>query len=605
MIMSKTYIIDALRAHLKARNLTYKELAAGIALSEVSIKRLFASGDCTLDRLEQICNFLQIELADLFKSSPKKRKLISQLTQAQETTTDAGTATNYWRVAQKGTDTTGSSASAYAPAPIQETSTLSATRYEQNTANASTSIAPTASTMSTVLAKAIQGPLVEPEPSLFNLSTVAASSTAPATPNNAPQTTTAQSGSAQTQVKTTQPNTQITQTEQGVAIKSISHSRGTMTDVSSVSTNMLSGKYELSKAVAGNLLNNGSASQSDASTTRTAISAAQVTVGTTTTDTNKDALTDSNGKAVSSDTSATNRTLARADVAALQQQAQQKQANNMLLLKAATAFTDPAFKAAFLDQAKMYKKVVVTDEDGKTTTQWQELTPEEKAAIPPGSRIANNGIFNGGPNDPQAAQDLAKQNSSDEADYLVHFPQANNRISELLVAGYQKFLEGSTLGLTNATQQNVDLWNQTGGNITLDGHSRGGMTVGNALEVINDQGGRGGSTNVNLFGSAYNAQDAANTVNQITDGKGRVQQSTNNYDFIGRVLGNNPGTGGTIPEGSSVLEEVIRTMGGTATVHNCYGAGNDNCSAPSRFGHDYVAPPLVPVPPSGTGDKKP
>ena len=82
--MSKTYIIDALRAHLKARNLTYKELAAGIALSEVSIKRLFASGDCTLDRLEQICAFLQIELVDLFRSSPKKRKLISQLTQAQE-----------------------------------------------------------------------------------------------------------------------------------------------------------------------------------------------------------------------------------------------------------------------------------------------------------------------------------------------------------------------------------------------------------------------------------------------------------------------------------------------------------------------------------------
>jgi DNA-binding Xre family transcriptional regulator len=83
--MSKIYIIDALRAHLKARNLTYKDLAAGIDLSEVSIKRLFASGDCTLDRLEQICDFLQIEVADIFKSSPKKRKRISLLTQAQET----------------------------------------------------------------------------------------------------------------------------------------------------------------------------------------------------------------------------------------------------------------------------------------------------------------------------------------------------------------------------------------------------------------------------------------------------------------------------------------------------------------------------------------
>lgn len=247
-----------------------------------------------------------------------------------------------------------------------------------------------------------------------------------------------------------------------------------------VGTNMLDGKYAMGKAIAGNALNNGDASQSDASTTKTAISAAQVTVNGQTTDTSKGQLTDSNGKTVSTDTGNTNRTLAKADVAGLQQQAQQKQADNNLLFKAATAFTDPAFKAAFLDQAKMYKKVTGTDAEGKPTTQWQEMTPEEKAKIPPGSRIANNGIFNGGPNDPQAAQNLAEQNSSGAADYLVHFPQANNTVSELLVAGYQKFLEGNTMGLTNATQQNVDLWSQTGGNVTLDGHSRGGMTVGNA-----------------------------------------------------------------------------------------------------------------------------
>jgi len=224
------------------------------------------------------------------------------------------------------------------------------------------------------------------------------------------------------------------------------------------------------------------------------------------------------------------------------------------------------------------------------------MTPEEKAKIPAGARIANNGIFNGGPNDPQAAQNLADQNSSKDAQYLVHFPQANNAVSELLVAGYQKFLESSTLGLTNATQQNVDLWNQTGGNVTLDGHSRGGMTVGNALTAVQEQGSKGGTTNVNLFGPAYNAQDAANTVNQVSNGAGQVKQSTNNYDFIGRILGGNPGTGGTIPEGSSVLEEAIRTLGGTATVHNCYGAGRPECG--DRFGKDYVAPPLVPVSPS-------
>jgi filamentous hemagglutinin len=367
----------------------------------------------------------------------------------------------------------------------------------------------------------------------------------------------------------------------------------------SVGTNMMDGKYAMGKAIAGNLLNNGSANQSDASTTTSAISAGQVTVGNKTTDTSKEKLTDSNGKTVSTDTTNTNRTLAKADVASLQKSAQDQQAGNMLVLNAAVAMTDPAFKAAFLDQAKMYKKVV----DTKGEVSWQEMTPEEKAKIPPGSRVANNGIFNGGPNDPKPAQDLAQQNSSGGADYLVHFPKASNAVSELLVAGYQKFLENGTTGLTNATQQNVDLWKQTGGNITLDGHSRGGMTVGNALDSVKDQGGKGGATNVNLFGSAYNAQDAANTVNQITGGTGQVKQSTNNYDLIGRVLGGNAGTGGTIPESSSALEEAVRTLGGAATVHNCYGAGKVECS--DRFGTNYVAPSLTPVSPTNAVGKKP
>lgn len=54
---------------------------------------------------------------------------------------------------------------------------------------------------------------------------------------------------------------------------------------------------------------------------------------------------------------------------------------------------------------------------------------------------------------------------------------------------------------------------------------------------------------------------------------------------------------------SSVLEEAIRTLGGAATVHNCYGTGKAECS--DRFGKDYVAPPLVPVLPSDVGGKKP
>ncbi len=95
---------------------------------------------------------------------------------------------------------------------------------------------------------------------------------------------------------------------------------------------------------------------------------------------------------------------------------------------------------------------------------------------------------------------------------------------------------------------------------------------------------------------AYNAQDAANTVNQLTNGQGQVQQSTNNYDFIGRILGGNAGTGGTIPPGSSVLEEVIKTMGGSSTVHNNYGQGQDQKGIDDYWGG--VKPVLQPVTPT-------
>lgn len=39
-----------------------------------------------------------------------------------------------------------------------------------------------------------------------------------------------------------------------------------------------------------------------------------------------------------------------------------------MLLFQAVAFTNLEFKAAFLEQAKMYKKVVATDSEGKAST---------------------------------------------------------------------------------------------------------------------------------------------------------------------------------------------------------------------------------------------
>jgi DNA-binding Xre family transcriptional regulator len=84
LFMSATFIFDSLRAHLKGRGLTYSHLAEGLGVSEATIKRLFANGDCSIERLDEICKFLHIELTDLVKSTPKKRRLLQHLTRKQE-----------------------------------------------------------------------------------------------------------------------------------------------------------------------------------------------------------------------------------------------------------------------------------------------------------------------------------------------------------------------------------------------------------------------------------------------------------------------------------------------------------------------------------------
>lgn len=82
--MTRVFLFDTLRAHLKARKLTYGQVAKGLKLSEPTVKRIFASNDCSVARLEQLCRFLQIEMADLLKSSPQKPSLVQQLTRKQE-----------------------------------------------------------------------------------------------------------------------------------------------------------------------------------------------------------------------------------------------------------------------------------------------------------------------------------------------------------------------------------------------------------------------------------------------------------------------------------------------------------------------------------------
>ena len=70
--------------HLKARGLTYAHVAKALGLSEATVKRIFATRNCTVDRIDEICELLQIDLAELARSTPSETRLITRLSREQE-----------------------------------------------------------------------------------------------------------------------------------------------------------------------------------------------------------------------------------------------------------------------------------------------------------------------------------------------------------------------------------------------------------------------------------------------------------------------------------------------------------------------------------------
>ena len=64
-----TKLLNTLKKYLKAKNITYRELAKALDLSEASVKRLFSEQSFSLKRLEEICKILDLEFYDLARMS--------------------------------------------------------------------------------------------------------------------------------------------------------------------------------------------------------------------------------------------------------------------------------------------------------------------------------------------------------------------------------------------------------------------------------------------------------------------------------------------------------------------------------------------------------
>jgi DNA-binding Xre family transcriptional regulator len=77
-------LVDALKNVLRARGITYARLAKGVGLSEASVKRIFAARSFTLERLDQVCAFLAIEISDLARMVAQDGANPERLTFEQE-----------------------------------------------------------------------------------------------------------------------------------------------------------------------------------------------------------------------------------------------------------------------------------------------------------------------------------------------------------------------------------------------------------------------------------------------------------------------------------------------------------------------------------------
>ena len=75
---------DTLKQCLREQRFTYKQIAQKLNVSEASVKRNFSLQAFSLDKLEQICECLNLSLSDLFSLSQKQQEKISQLSEKQE-----------------------------------------------------------------------------------------------------------------------------------------------------------------------------------------------------------------------------------------------------------------------------------------------------------------------------------------------------------------------------------------------------------------------------------------------------------------------------------------------------------------------------------------
>ncbi len=79
-----TRLIQTIKRQLKIRGLNYRDVALALGVSEPSVKRLFANGRLTLERLVQLSQLLGLTLAELTQQAAISEPRLKTLSTVQE-----------------------------------------------------------------------------------------------------------------------------------------------------------------------------------------------------------------------------------------------------------------------------------------------------------------------------------------------------------------------------------------------------------------------------------------------------------------------------------------------------------------------------------------
>ena len=77
-------LVATLKTALKSQGKTYADVGRELGLAEASVKRIFSQKNFSLDRLDQVCHMLGMEISDLVQLMNERRQQLQQLTWEQE-----------------------------------------------------------------------------------------------------------------------------------------------------------------------------------------------------------------------------------------------------------------------------------------------------------------------------------------------------------------------------------------------------------------------------------------------------------------------------------------------------------------------------------------